>query len=142
MKAIQNTSNSIVPAVVRVIVALPILIIGVNHLVSPEAAMQPLLEAAGLPLPALTARVAPVLEILGAVSLLTGAFSRVGALLLSGAMAAATATHLIIAGKGLPWPNGEENDPGTAVPALLLVGAVFILWKGAGRWSLDRKATQ
>ncbi|MEM9481507.1 MAG: DoxX family protein, partial [Verrucomicrobiota bacterium] len=109
MKAIQKTTNSIVPAVIRVIVALPILIIGVNHLISPEAAMQPLLEAAGLPLPELTAKVAPVLEILGALSLLSGAFARVGAVLLSGAMAAATATHLIIASKGLPWPTGEEN---------------------------------
>ena len=103
--------------------------------------MKPLLEAAGLPLPELTAKVAPIFEIAGALLLLVGLYARVGAAILSGAMTAATATHLIIGQKGLPWPNGEENNPGTVMPALLLVGALFILWKGAGAFSLDRKLT-
>ena len=141
MIALQRTSPSKVAAIARVLVALPILAIGVQHLVVPEASMKPLLEAAGFPLVDLTAAVAPVFEILGALLLLPGFFARAGAVVLSGAMAAATATHVIIAQKGLPWPNGEENNPGTVLPALLFVGALFILWKGAGAWSLDRKMT-
>ena len=141
MKIIQSTKPSKVVAIIRVIVAVPILAIGVQHLTVAEASMKPLLEAAGLPLPELTAKVAPIFEIAGALLLLVGLYARVGAAILSGAMTAATATHLIIGQKGLPWPNGEENNPGTVMPALLLVGALFILWKGAGAFSLDRKLT-
>lgn len=141
MKALQQTTDSKIPTVIRLLVAAPILAIGIQHLTVPEAAMLPLLEAAGLPLPELTATFAPLAEIVGALLLLSGFFARFGAAILSGAMAAATATHLIIAQKGLPWPNGEENNPGTLLPTLLFVGALFILWKGAGAFSLDRKQT-
>ena len=139
MKILQSTGPSKVVTLIRVIVAVPILAIGIQHLTVAEASMKPLLEAAGLPLPELTAKVAPFFEIAGALLLLAGFYARIGAALLSGAMAAATATHIIIAQKGLPWPNGEENNPGTFLPALLFVGALFILWKGAGAFSLDRK---
>ncbi len=139
---IQITNQSKVSGIVRVLVALPVLLFGIQHLFVPAAAMKPLVEAAGLPFPGLTAMLAPIIEILGALILLPGIFARIGAALLTAAMAGATATHLLIAKKGVPWPNGEENNPGTFLPAILLLGALFVLWKGAGTWSLDYKMSE
>jgi putative oxidoreductase len=64
-----------------------------------------------------------VIEIVSAVALLTPSFAPFGALLLVSTMIGAIATHLFIVG-GSP-----------AVPALLLLGLLVVVWARRGRFS-------
>ena len=50
-------------------------------------------------------------------------------------MAVAVYSHLAID----VWPNGAENEPPLVLPLAVLAGALYILWRGAGRWSLDAR---
>ncbi len=121
--------------VARLLTGMPLLAIGLAHVFSPQAPMQPLIEAAGFPAPALLAPVAVALEIAGGVLLLLGAYARLGALCAIPAMTGALYAHLVIDA----WPNGPANEPPLALPLIVLAGAAYVLWRGAGRWSLDAR---
>ena len=94
--------------------------------------MEPILVGAGIPLPELNATIAPIFEILAGILLLSGAFARVGGLIAVGAMAMATYSHVVF-----DW----DTEPPIAMPIVILLAAVFVIWKGAGAWSVDRKRT-
>lgn len=121
--------------VVRILAGVPLLAIGLAHILSPQAAMQPLVEAAGLPAPALLAPLAVALEVAASLLLLLGAYARLGALFAIPTMAGALYAHLVIG----VWPNGPANEPPLALPLIVLAGAAYTLWRGAGRWSLDAR---
>lgn len=123
--------------IARLVAGVPLLGIGVMHVVAPETPMRPLVEAAGLPLPSLLAPVAVAFEIVAGVSLLVGAWARLGlgALLAIPTMAVAAYAHLAID----IWPN-SGGEPPLALPLSVLACAAYVLWRGAGRWSLDARA--
>jgi putative oxidoreductase len=85
-------------------------------------------ETYGLPDPSLFAYAIGVLEVAGGLLLLVGFLTRPAAALLAGDMVGAIAT----AGR----VEGGAINLGLA-PALL-VAMLFLMWFGAGRWSLDR----
>jgi putative oxidoreductase len=133
---LSRTTNpsDIIAFVDRIIGGLPLLVIGLSHVLWEGAAMQPLVEAMGLPLAGVLAPAAVALEIAAGVSLLLGYWTRAGALLAIVTMAAAFYSHLAID----VWPNPQE--PPLLLPLVILASAVFLLWRGGGRWSLDARA--
>ena len=121
----------------RVVAGLPLLGIGLAHIFVAEAPMRPLVEAAGVPLAAVVSPVAVAVEIIAGVALLLGLWARVGALLAIPTMAGALYAHMVIG----VWPNGPENEPPLALPIAVMLGAAYVLWRGAGRWSLDGRSS-
>lgn len=110
--------------------------IGLSHVFIPEAAMRPMVEAAGFPLPAIIAPVGVAVQIVAGVSLLLGWWARIGGLLGIVSMLGAIYAHLVIEE---PWPGLSAEGPPDALPVVVLVGAAYVLWRGAGLWSLDRR---
>lgn len=50
-------------------------------------------------------------------------------------MLGAIYAHLVID----VWPNGPENEPPLALLVAVIAGALYVLWRGAGRWRLDHR---
>jgi putative oxidoreductase len=98
-------------------------VFGAMHLVG-AAPMKPILEAANIPLPSLGAVVAPIIEVVAGLLLLAGFQARVGAL----TMLVAIYTHLVA-----DWPD----EPPVVVAVVVLAGALYVLWRGGGAWSMD-----
>jgi uncharacterized membrane protein YphA (DoxX/SURF4 family) len=117
----------------RVVAGVPLLGIGLAHVMVPEAPMRPLVEAAGLPLAGLISPIAVAIEIVAGLSLILGLWARVGGLLAIPTMLGALYAHAVID----VWPNGPDNEPPMALPLAVMACAAYVLWRGAGRWSLD-----
>ena len=114
----------------RLIAGLPLAMFGTMHLVG-AAPMKPILVAANIPLPDINALIAPVAEVLASVLLLSGAFARLGSLLAAGTMSVALYSHAVA-----DW----QDEPNPLIAAAVLACSLYILWRGAGAWSLDAKA--
>jgi putative oxidoreductase len=117
----------------RMVAGLPLLGIGIAHIAVPEAPMFPLVEAAGFPLPSIVAPLGVAAEIVAGLSLLLGAWARVGGLTAITVMLGAIYAHLVIG----VWPNGAESEPPLALPIIVAAAAAYVVVRGAGRWSVD-----
>ncbi len=94
--------------------------------------------AAGLPLYSLTRWTVPFLEMFLGVVLLIGAFARVAVLVIMGIMVVATYVHLVV-----DDPSLFPLQPSEPIIPLIVIGlSAYILWRGAGAWSLDLRTTQ
>jgi putative oxidoreductase len=122
---------------VRIVAGLPLLGIGLAHVLVPDAPMRPLVEAAGFPVPGLLAPLGVVAEIVAGASILLGFWARLGAAVALPTMLGAVYAHLVIE----VWPNGAENEPPLVLPIAVIAAATYVLRRGAGRWSLDRYVT-
>lgn len=131
-------SQSAAPAkhviVPRLIAGLPLLLLGAKHFVDPEH-FRRILEVSGLPGPIdLTLIAAPAAEVLAGVLLLLGLFARVGGLLGIATMAPAILSTVKLM-------NLEAADkpfvPPLPVPIAVLLCSAYVLWRGAGAWSVD-----
>ncbi len=109
-------------AVIRILASLPLIGIGIMHLVG-AAPLLPIIEGAGIPFPELNALVAPVVQILAGFMLLTGFGVRVGAFLALGTMAGALFAHV-----RFDW----ADEPPIALPLMVMAGASYVLVRGAG----------
>ncbi len=83
----------------------------------------------GLPAPDLFVYLIGVLEVLGGALFVVGFATRISALALAGDMVGA----IIVSGIA----KGEQVSL-TLAPTLLVI-CLFLIWSGAGRWSLDRR---
>ena len=87
------------------------------------------MAALGLPLPGLSAVLITAVELGGGIALLAGAFTRVSAFLIAGAMAVATVSaHL---SSGFFMPSGFEYT------LTLMLTSLAILMTGPGAYSVD-----
>lgn len=120
----------------RIVAGLPLLGIGLSHAVVADVPMRPLVEAAGFPFAAVLAPVAVAFEIIAGILLLLGAWARIGGALAAPTMLGAIYAHLAIE----VWPNGADMEPPLVLPLAVLAGAGYVVWRGAGRWSLDSRA--
>lgn len=136
LKRLQSTGDQPWLLVLRIVAGGMLLLFGVMHLTG-AAPMRPIVEAAGFPLPALNAVLAPVLQVAAGVLLLSGYLARVGAAIAIAVMLGALYTHLVVA--NADWPG--ENEPPIFFPFIPMVPGFVILVFGAGRWSVDRAAT-
>lgn len=119
--------------VLRVLAGAPLLLLGLAHVFLAEAPMEPLVDAAGFPFPSILAPIGVAIEIAAGLSLLVGAWARVGGLLAIPVMLGAAWAHVVID----IWPNGVENEPPLALPIVVAACAAYVALRGAGRWSLD-----
>ena len=96
------------------------------------------LLAAGLPLYSLTRWTVPFLEIFLGVALLVGAFARLAVIVVMGIMVVATYVHLVV-----DDPSLFPLQPSEPIIPLIVIGlSAYILWTGAGAFSLDLRATE
>jgi putative oxidoreductase len=121
--------------VARAVAGLPLLVIGLAHVFDEGARMTPLVEAAGFPAATLLSPVAVALELIAGALLLAGLYARLGAALAIPVMLGAVYAHIAID----VWPNGADQEPPIVLPLLVIACAAYVIWRGAGRWSLDRR---
>jgi putative oxidoreductase len=121
----------------RLLAGLPLLGIGVMHITG-SAPLKPILEGAGIPMAHLNSVVAPIVEIVAGLLILSGALTRVGAAMAMGTMAVALYTHMAFeATETFAW----EDEPPIVLPIVVLLSAIYLLWRGGGAWSLDGKGS-
>ncbi len=132
-RVLRRTSPDKWPIVPRLIAALPLAGFGSFHLTGMTPLMQ-ILEGAGIPFPQVNYFLAPVFMVVAGLSMGLGFYARAGAVIGSSAMLVATYSKLVID----QWPGPME--PPLALPLVVLAACLMILVKGAGNWSLDRKA--
>lgn len=124
--------------VVRILAGGPLLVFGLMHLVG-VAPMRPIVEAAGLPAPELSAILAPIGQVVAGLMILAGAFTRVGAALAIAVMLGAVAAHIRIPSDAWPQPDGSvgQEPPLVWLAIGVIVLAGYLIWRGAGPWSVD-----
>ncbi|GHC55535.1 DoxX family protein [Roseibacillus persicicus] len=127
MRQITRTTNQKSSAIVRILVSLPLLGIGIQHLIG-TAPLEPILRGAGIPFPELNNVIGTGAEILAGALLITGFFARAGAALTIPTMAMALYAHAVY-----DW----ADEPPVILPITLILGSLYVIWKGAGAWSLD-----
>lgn len=130
MPSWRNTRPAKHLTVIRVLIAVPLIGIGAQHLIG-TAPMQPILEGANLPLATSLALVVPILEVLVGLALVIGLFARPAALLAIVTMAVAIYAHLV---------HDWADEPVLILPIAVMVGALQILVSGAGAFSTDLAA--
>ncbi len=92
---LRKTNESKVTIGPRLIAALPLIAIGIGHLVDPES-FRLILEGSGIPMLEFNLIVAPVVEIAAGTLLLVGLFARAGGLVAASTMLVALYSHAVI----------------------------------------------
>ncbi len=136
---VRYTRSDTLAGVLRLILGVLFVMTGAMKLVVPMLAdaWSGQLLAANLPFYALTRWTVPFVEIaLGSV-LLAGLFARPASFAVIGIMTVATYTHLVVHDPTL-FPL---QPSGPVIPLVVIVMSALILWRGAGAWSLDLRAT-
>ena len=80
----------------------------------------------------------PIAELVAGTLLIMGVHARLNALLAIGMMVVAVYVHLVVSDPSL-FPL-QPQEP--VVPGAILIMAIYVLWGGAGRWSIDRLSRQ
>ena len=120
MSMLRFADQSRSATLVRLAGGVPILAMGLSHIFAEGAETRPIVEALGLPL-------AVAAETAAGVLLILGFWARLGAAIAVAVMAVAIYAHVAID----VWPGP---------PLIVLACAAYVLWRGAGRWSLDARA--
>lgn len=121
-----NPMNKVL-LIARIVAGLPLLAIGVMHITG-SAPMGPILEGANMPNAEITAQVAPIVEILAGLLLISGLLARPAALLAIASMGGALATHLRFDHTQFEW----ADEPPMVLPIIVLGLSLLILAKGPG----------
>ncbi len=140
LQGVRKTSDNKLAGIIRILLGVLFLMTGAMKLLVPMLgeAWSGQLLAAGLPLYSLTRWTVPFLEIFLGVVLLMGAFARVAVLVIMGIMVVATYVHLVV-----DDPSLFPLQPSEPIIPLIVTGlSAYILWRGAGAWSLDLRTTQ
>ncbi len=137
--AIRNTTDDKAAGVLRLLLAMVFLMTGVMKLVVPvlAEAWSGQLLAANLPFYTLSRWSVPFVEIAVGVALAVGAFARVASVVVMAIMVVATYVHVVVDDPSL-FPL-QPSEP--IVPLVVMAVSSFILWRGAGAWSADLRAS-
>ena len=140
LQGVRKTSDNKLAGIIRMLLGVLFLMTGAMKLLVPMLgeAWSGQLLAAGLPLYSLTRWTVPFLEMFLGVVLLIGAFARVAVLVIMGIMVVATYVHVVVDDPSL-FPL-QPSEP--IIPLIVIVLSLYLLWKGAGAWSLDLRTTQ
>ena len=136
---VRDTRSDRLTGAVRLIMGVLFVMTGAMKLAVPmlAEAWSGQLLAANLPVYTLTRWTVPFVEIALGGMLLAGLFARLAGVAVIGIMAAATYTHLVVDDPTL-FPL-QPSEP--VIPIVVMVMSALILWRGAGAWSLDLRAT-
>ncbi|MEN8163499.1 MAG: DoxX family membrane protein [Acidobacteriota bacterium] len=132
----RRTNDSKITIAPRLIAALPLIVIGIGHLVDPGS-FRLILDGSGIPMPGVNQIIAPVVEVAAGVLLLLGLVARAGGLAAASTMLVALYSHAVIDPSTLPETMAM---PPLVLPLAVLVSALWVAYTGAGRWSMDSKA--
>lgn len=92
------------------------------------------LTRAEMPFLAFNLYLVPIVEMVTGTLLVMGVMARVNAIIIIGMMVVAVYVHLVVVDPSL-FPL-QPNEP--VVPLAVLAMAIYVLWAGAGAWSVDR----
>ena len=136
----RKTKDDKLLALLRVVLAALFLFAGYVKVFDEEmvVAFGKQVEAAGLPLQDLTRWTLPYLEMALGVALLVGAYTRFASMVLIAIMVAAAYAHITVDDASL-FPM---QPSGPIIPLGAIAMALFLVLRGAGAWSLDRRATR
>ena len=131
---IRSTSNNKIAASVRLALAVLFLMTGAMKLLVPMLAdaWSGQLVAAGIPLYTISRWSVPFLNAVG-LALGVGFFVRLAGLVVGGVMIVATYVHLVVDDPSL-FPL-QPSAP--VIPLVVIAIAAYLVWRGAGAWSLD-----
>jgi len=135
---IHKTSDNKLSGSIRILLAVLFLMTGAMKLLIPmfAEAWSGQLLAANIPLYEVSRWTVPFIEIaLGAV-LAVGTYVRPAVVVVMGIMVVATYVHLAVDDSSL-FPL-QPSEP--VIPFIVILMSVYVLWRGAGAWSLDLKA--
>ncbi len=137
---ILRTSDNKLVGSIRILLAVMFLMSGSMKLLIPmlAEAWSGQLLAANIPLYTVSLWTVPFLEIALGIVLAVGAFVRPAAVMMIGIMVVATYVHKVVDDPYL-FPL-QPNEP--IIPLIVIVMCLYILWQGAGAWSLDLRATR
>ncbi len=137
-KAIRATTNDKLAAGVRLMLAIIFLMTGPMKLIVPQLteAWAGQLLAAQVPFYEISRWSVPFLELILGLILAVGFFARPGVVVVIGIMIVATYVHSVVDNPSL-FPL-QPKEP--IIPLIVIVMSIFILWRGAGAWSMDWKA--
>ncbi len=137
---LQLTTYSKLAGGVRLMLAIIFLMTGPMKLVVPSLAeaWSGQLIAAQIPLFELSRWTVPFLELSLGVVLAIGLLVRPAALVVMGIMVVATYVHVIVDDPSL-FPL-QPSEP--IIPIMVMVGSIYLLWRGGGAWSKDLKSTR
>ena len=135
---IRQTSDNKLAGGIRLLLAILFLMSGAMKLLVPMLAdaWSGQLLAADLPMYTITRWMVPFLEMFLGVVLAAGIFVRPAVGVVMGIMVVATYVHVVVDDASL-FPL-QPSEP--IIPLTVIVMSLYLLWKGAGSWSLDLKA--
>ena len=131
IEQLRQTDGNKRVAVLRIVAGLPLVTFGAMHLVDPGS-FRTILEASRVPFVELNLIAAPITEVIAGLLLITGYLARLGGLAGAVTMLAAAWSTAILAG----IPSAPEVPP-MPLPLVVLAISTYVLWRGAGAWSLD-----
>lgn len=137
-KAIRATTNDKLAAGVRLMLAIIFLMTGPMKLIVPQLAeaWAGQLLAAQVPFYEISRWSVPFLELIFGLILAVGFFARPRVVVVIGIMIVATYVHSVVDNPSL-FPL-QSKEP--IIPLIVIVMSIFILWRGAGAWSMAWKA--
>ena len=140
LESIRKTSRDRLAGTIRLFLAALFLMTGAMKLLVPTLAeaWEGQLIAANIPLYTLSQWSVPFVEVAVGAALAIGILARPMAVVIIGIMVVATYVHIVVDDPAL-FPL-QPSEP--VIPLIVIVLSLFILWRGAGAWSRDLKATQ
>ncbi len=134
---LRKTSSDKLSGVLRILLGFVFFMAGILKVVVPSLglAFSGQLMAAGIPLRGIVLFTFPIVEMVLGVFLVFGFHARLSAAAAAVSMLVATYVHLAIEDPSL-FPLQPVEPIG---PLVLLVIALYVLWRGGGAWSIDLK---
>ncbi len=132
---LRKTSNDKLAGVLRLLLGFIFFMAGVLKMVVPTLgeAFAGQLVAANIPFYGLSLYAFPIVETVLGITLLFGLHARLSAVVAAVTMVVAVYVHLVVDDPAL-FPLQPIEPVG---PLMLLAALLYVLWKGAGSWSMD-----
>jgi len=136
---LRRTTDDRLGGVIRILLGVLFLMTGVMKLAVPmlAEAWSGQLIAAELPFYTLSRWAVPFMEMAVGILLFVGTYARASAAVVTGIMVVATYVHLKVDDPTL-FPL-QPSEP--IIPAVVVALAAYVLWRGAGAWSRDLRAS-
>jgi len=140
MKKIRQTSPNKWVGAIRTMLGIIFLMTGIMKLTFAEfgSAWSIQLIEAEIPFYTINYWLVPVFEIILGTILITGFYSRIGAVMIIPIMLVAIYVHITVSNPAA-FP-AQPQEP--FIPIAVIIMAVIVLIKGGGNWSLDLKTTE
>ncbi|MCH8073564.1 MAG: DoxX family protein [Proteobacteria bacterium] len=137
---LRNTSNDKIACTLRILLGLVFFMAGILKVVVPHLgeAFAGQLIAANIPFHNISLYAFPVVEMVLGLTLLFGLHARLSAAIAAVTMVVAAYVHLAVEDPSL-FPLQPVEPIG---PFMLLAMLLYVLWKGAGAWSVDLRESE